>query len=527
MGGEIGITVAEALTLPVLQTARLVAGQRGLSRVISRVNIMEVPDIFDWVHPGEFLLTTAYSIKDDPAAQLRLIPELARRGLSALGLKPWRYLGGIPQKLLQLAEEHDFPLIELPSEVSFADIMNPILTEVFNRQAATLQKAEEIHRRLFSVVLGGGGLDDIADTLAQILQKPVMIHDYLDDRQVASTRRAEKGEPTLTYTYPIQAGRRQLGFIAVEADEASISPLEQRAIEFSATVAALEVMKRESVLAVERRHHDDFVAALISPEPASRERAQLQAPFFHWDMKPPAVVLMISPKDPEKFFAVRKVQGPELNRIRQTLENLGKEYTASPLIGVLGDSLILVVPVNKKLGTRKVNEKMKELAYKILRELGKPGRDWQLTIGIGRLYEDGSETWKSGRDARKAIYLGQRAGLGKVIHFDDLGVYRLLSDKIPPEELNRFVAEFLTPLISYDREKNTELVTTLEVYFACGGNLKRVAEKLFTHYNTVLYRLQRISEITGIDLENAEQRLSLEIALKIRPLLEQDAVERV
>ena len=56
---------------------------------------------------------------------------------------------------------------------------------------------------------------------------------------------------------------------------------------------------------------------------------------------------------------------------------------------------------------------------------------------------------------------------------------------------------------------------TLQTYFKCGGNLKKLAEELGVHYNTVAYRIQRIKELAGVSFDNADQLLNLQIALKI------------
>ncbi len=73
----------------------------------------------------------------------------------------------------------------------------------------------------------------------------------------------------------------------------------------------------------------------------------------------------------------------------------------------------------------------------------------------------------------------------------------------------------LGPLVEYDRVKGTDLVLTLSKYFETQGNLKEMSEELFIHYNTVVYRLQRIKEIISMDLDNYEDRLNLQISLKI------------
>src|SRR5262245_51249347 len=87
-----GLSVREVLAAPCLRDARVLAGESGLDRVVSRLNVMEVPDILPWVKPYELLLTTGYPLRDDPAALVRLIGDLDDRGLSAIAIKLHRYI---------------------------------------------------------------------------------------------------------------------------------------------------------------------------------------------------------------------------------------------------------------------------------------------------------------------------------------------------------------------------------------------------------------------------------------------------
>ncbi len=96
MQHTVGITVEEFLNLAILQNASLLSGSKGLDKKITKINVMEVPDILDWVKPGEFLLTTAYSIKDDVEQLNDIIPELSKKGLAGLGVKTKRYVDHIP-----------------------------------------------------------------------------------------------------------------------------------------------------------------------------------------------------------------------------------------------------------------------------------------------------------------------------------------------------------------------------------------------------------------------------------------------
>ena len=171
----LGLRVREVLGAATLAGARVLAGASGLDRIVRRLNVMEVPDILPWVKPHELLLTTGYPLREDPGALVDLVAELDARGLAALAIKLHRYLDAVPPQMLAEADRRGFPIIEFPAGVGFDDVLNEVLSELLNRQAAVLARSEEVHRALVSVVLAGGDLTDLAAELARILAGPVHI----------------------------------------------------------------------------------------------------------------------------------------------------------------------------------------------------------------------------------------------------------------------------------------------------------------------------------------------------------------
>ena len=86
--------------------------------------------------------------------------------------------------------------------------------------------------------------------------------------------------------------------------------------------------------------------------------------------------------------------------------------------------------------------------------------------------------------------------------------------------LDAFAGRMLAPLVDYDRARGTPLLKTLEVYLQRHGNLRQSSRDLHIHLNTLHYRLRRISEVTGVDLKDADARLDLLLALRVRALAE-------
>ena len=120
--------------------------------------------------------------------------------------------------------------------------------------------------------------------------------------------------------------------------------------------------------------------------------------------------------------------------------------------------------------------------------------------------------------AEQAVVVGRALnGDGRVTHFDDLGPYCFVLGR-PESDIREFADRILGPLADGDR--HTDLIRTLESYLKLHGSLNAVARELFLHRNTVRQRLRRIAKLTGADLNDADARLALQLALLGRHALE-------
>jgi purine catabolism regulator len=151
-----------------------------------------------------------------------------------------------------------------------------------------------------------------------------------------------------------------------------------------------------------------------------------------------------------------------------------------------------------------------------LRGIAKAGPGSVVSLGVGTMRDGLVGIRRSHGEARQALQLGRRLyGPGHLTLFGDLGVYRVIfaAEQLP--ELGDLYRQTLGQLLAYDQQNNAELVSTLEAFFAGNGSPKDASERLGVHRNTVLYRLDRIREITGYDLDDAGVRLRLQLALHV------------
>lgn len=198
---------------------------------------------------------------------------------------------------------------------------------------------------------------------------------------------------------------------------------------------------------------------------------------------------------------------------------------AEDIMGYLGLSGIVSTKLNGiqiLLGFKEpfnINSRLEDFNQRLYRVLEEKFKNMEIRIGVGRVYKGLEKVNKSFSDALKTIRTGKVLTDKEVVTFNELGIFKILCQDFLTDELEDFYNTTLKPLVEYDEKKSTELVKTLEAYYKFNGNLTRMSEYLYTHYNTILYRINRIKEITKMELDNPNDRLNLEIALKIRELL--------
>ena len=134
-----------------MRGAAVLAGRSGLDRVVRFVNVMEVPDVLRWTRADELLLTTGYPIRSTPEALDDFVAALDSRRLAGLAVKLGRYLDDLPDAMLASADRLGFPVVQIPDNVGFDEIINQVLTEVLGRQAALLARSEQAHSVLLQL----------------------------------------------------------------------------------------------------------------------------------------------------------------------------------------------------------------------------------------------------------------------------------------------------------------------------------------------------------------------------------------
>ena len=136
-------TLQEVLRLPVFAGCTVCGGAAGLGRRVSGVNLTDTPDYARWLAQGELLITTGFAIADDPQAVDALLPTAAEKGLSGVGIKPGRYLPSpLPAALAEKADRLGLPLLQLPTDMRFAELADAVSREIARRRIPVEQERQ-------------------------------------------------------------------------------------------------------------------------------------------------------------------------------------------------------------------------------------------------------------------------------------------------------------------------------------------------------------------------------------------------
>jgi purine catabolism regulator len=190
------------------------------------------------------------------------------------------------------------------------------------------------------------------------------------------------------------------------------------------------------------------------------------------------------------------------------------------IAGIKGNNIVIVTGTDLSNQAGSLKDTVSALVAYLCESTGDT---IQIKVGVGKAYPDIRMISRSYEEAREALKIAQLSEQAHVVFFDNLGFYKILSEK-NRADLERFVEELLQPVFDYDRQKKGDLIKTLETYFETNRNLKLTSTRLFTHYNTVLYRIKKIEELTGISLDSPENALNLEIAINILKLFRNSSV---
>jgi purine catabolism regulator len=558
-----GILVKEAYELIRDDGVDWLAGRNGEGRVIKSVNVIEIPDCFEWIRGGEMMLTTLYPYKTIQE-KIDLIIHLNKGNAACVLIHPGNEKSlKVPDYLIDLSDNYDFPLLAIDRKVPYSVIIKKIYEALLNREELALKKAHEVNLLMNQVIISKGGVYEILKRLSHILSESVILLDESFD-VIEAVYKNQDGEYIqnnigLIRNYfkeyikenlkPSNSANNKLNYFKLknniilafsvlnlndDIDNYLLISMKENIIEYedkmysvgllSATTAIkIERLKNLAVLETEQKLKLDFFDDIISNACASDEVLKKRARTLGLKFADKNYVLIFDMDDFEGYYNKNYDKGEE--HIQKIKKDLKKAIRKG--ISEISDQVVLFVPKSdgwvlllgfskRAHSTEQIYRKtIDDIVFKVIDEFSQKNHKITLSVGISSSIERINELKRAYDEAVSAKNLGNRLfGRGKVTYNDDLGIFRLIS--IPQEKEEILRDKLLNRIYEYDKKRNGNLIETLEVFLDTGRSIKTTAKKLFTHPNTVKYRLKRIKEIAGEEvLENEQKRLYYHILVKV------------
>ncbi len=539
------ITVADLLAISDLQL-KLVAGEAGLRRPIRWAHVSELRDPTRFLRGGEVLLTTGLGLRGGARGQAGFIAQLAEAKLAGLGLGLGFGFDATPQAMAEAADAAGFPLFEVPFEVPFIAITEALFSRLVNEQYVMLQRAGTVQQTLSRLLLEGAGLDALLGAYARMTGTQALLFDLHGEVMAAAPHaaraidprsawaevqrlRPEGNEFSLTlsdpdghrFLLPILVGGSPAGFLVLaRADRGE--PLHQVVVHHLATAIALDLSKAQAVARTERRLVGDFLDALLEGELSAEETrrrlrflglgeaAALAVLVGHPDPPPPQVVTAEAGPKAEGEHALEALR----RQVEDRLSCRSARYVCNLHDGV-------VAALFEAADLPEARAAAEDVAAGALAR-GAPGR-----FGLGAPEADPSALRRAYQEARFALGAagagatgtGAGAGAGRVASVDDLGSHRLLLALQEDAALEAFSRGLVGPLRAYDQRQHGALVDSLRTFLEHNGNWESAARALSVHRHTLRYRIRRIAELTGRDLDLAADRVEFWLALQAEEVL--------
>jgi PucR family transcriptional regulator, purine catabolism regulatory protein len=540
------VTVEDVRKLALPLGTRVVAGDGLLSRPVSWTTVIYPEDSTSTkaLQPNEIVL---YAPQESNGARVTTDVDVIRWASESKASAVVISDTASPTALAE-AKAYGIPVLALPAGSRARLVEKAIVSLLVDRKGQLDRRGTQIYRQLTQISSRNEGMSELINAMSRLTNKSVVVQDkrlrvlystvqpqfigYWDDveqflRKVDNLpvdfqdrhRVSESDQAVLMQSLPTPGLARLVspiitkdigrGYLSIIGRDNDLDDVDLLVAEHGAAACALEMAKAKAISETEKRLRGTFLDRLLIGD-VSQQEAVRQGERFDHDMTKTHISIVLKWQPHEKGI-------PSMRRLETIVNGVVSSHRAKALVWLRErESEVLVFHATDPDDPIDHSSK---LAQALSSEIQRQYPQNKIAIGLGQPAKDVANWRNSYRDAEQAMELAMRLQTEAPLYIGDLGVYQLILGLGDREKLVAFKEKTLGALEDYDYNQHADLIKTLEAFFACHGNLSQTAEMLIVHRNTLLYRMNRISDIAKIDLNRPETRLALHLALTIRRLL--------
>ncbi len=419
------------------------------------------------------------------------------------------------------ADEIEFPILFMSPEYRLDMSSLSLLKKQSHSKYKFFLK---FHHSLNKVLLSGGNVQDIIDLLSSYLQKDTLFVDckfyqkypriFSEDfrKDIDSFPLSELIERY--YNHKIGSRNEDYGYLIINDSKNGLSNLERYILRQANTVLILLIQKIHSNYMIERKYKDRAVQDILFNKFIYEEEIEKLVSLHGWKFKDDITAVVLDTYNLEKY---KKQRECILNKILMSSKNIIESVYPEFIYTLMGNKIIYII--NECCPDENTKKKfiigMEKFIQSFAEEI-----EVKIIIGIGNKKASLIDVYNSYQEAITAVRVAHNLyNQNRIVFYNELGAYKLLRNIYDTDYAQEFINTYLLPIINYDKDNNQEYFLTLKSLTRNDWDIKATAEELFIHYNTVKYRIKKLSEILGLELQNSENKISLALALKLYNLI--------
>ena len=513
---------------------KILAGECGIENEIKSVDIMEVPDGVYWVKPGDFIITTGYTLTKNDTTIDNIVQMMIAKGAAALGIKLGRYIDEIPEKIIQYANENCFPIIYVPIAASYASVVRPILNKLVSDDNYDFHILKRIRQELRRLTIHNYNITAITNLLTDYIGQEVLIFWENNLNLVNRNNRIRtnniiniiKENKTKLYSenefliinddeknysiFKINSLNGILAFLCLELDsDKELTKTDMEIIREVIPFISIYLLSNSNS-SLYYKSLDEFYFSILENNYVNDElKLQEEASYRNVEIDKSRYVWIIE----------STINEPNsLNRFIKKLVSIMEMHDTVFFYKNTNKSITFIVE-NKKL-----HRNIKVLSpffEKIIDELKRSFKGEDFKIGISKVCNSLKYLNYAFEESSFVLKIGNKLKGNETVYFyDDFIIYHLLSEISNHPTLSKIYKNTIVRIKKNDSESNSELLKTLQSLVECDFSISQTSEKLFIHRNTLYKRINKINSILDSDIDKSEYRLLLQIALKLNEILE-------
>lgn len=520
------ITVEEAMTVGALTRATIIAGQSGIRNPIEHVTVLEIPDAEEWFKGNELIITAFYHIKDDEQLQLALLEKMKHTHASALALcYPGLHYRELSEKVLQRADELQIPIIEIPRDVPYIDIISPVVQEIQKNRSQEIKQMLEIQNRLTEWLALQFDYHTIIYNIGEILDDSLLLLDnnfkqlasyhtdlfysekelqsalesaFARQQQSAHSSNSFVLSETEQYTHIVEtiySTHKVYGYLCVLSQE-RLPPFKEMLYHSVAVSLALYFSQEEAIQNVTKNYQQTMIINWLNGQDISPGHLEKNSKETGYDLSQMGGIAVVAAVDHADHHML----------IYEIERNCASSKQHDVMIIPDGYQFILLLP-------RCTDHKQFQEQYYQLFQKWRQSSSVPLYIAYHQaqksILEEGVSLYK---ELRHILHFKEKMpALPYILYAPYLPLFTLIrSENI--QNMFDSLTRLLEPLVEYDCKVNADFLITLE-YFLFYPDQQELPDILHIHRNTLNYRKQRIIEILQINPFENPYRLQFELAI--------------